>query len=337
MQTSINNQGEANYDQKIVLIADKLRAWQGPIVLISHVDPDGDALGSALALKRALDTLGKETYLPLEPPRYLKFLVDDGELVAPLGQLPPQSLLAVLDVELGPRATGAPLEGADLTVNIDHHGSNPRLGDLSCVQPSKAATAQMVKDVVDALEVTWTPAIATPCLTGIITDTGNFRYSNTDQSVLAAAGDLLALGADYAGLTDRLQWRHPKYFEMLGKVMSTVKFPFNGLAVTARMTLEMEAEVGETDDDSNDYVGLIRYAEGTKVAVFFKERAGHTKLSVRTRDGVSAQAICHALGGGGHINAAGAKLNGSLDEAYRKTLASVEAELKAKGFLGNSA
>ena len=329
----INNQGETNYDQKIALIADKLRDWQGPIVLISHVDPDGDALGSTLALKRALDTLAKEAILALEAPRYLAFLARDGELSAPLESLPSGSLLTVLDVELGPRATGAPLDGADFVINIDHHGSNPRLGDISCVQPSKAATAQMVKDLIDVLEVKWDPDIATPCLTGIITDTGNFRYSNTDQSVLAAAGELLAAGADYANLTDRLQWRHPKYFEMLGKVMNTVEFPFDGLAVMAYMTLEMEAAVGERDDDSNDYVGLIRYAEGTKVAVFVKEREGHVKLSVRTRDGVSAQSICHVLGGGGHVNAAGAKIEDSLEDARKKILAAVEAELKTKGFL----
>jgi len=334
MTTTINNQGEVNYDQKIKLIADKLHDWQGPIVLISHVDPDGDALGSTLALKRALDTLDKETVLALEAPRYLKFLTKDGELSKPLESLPTGSLLAVLDVELGPRATGAPLDSADFTVNIDHHGSNPRLGDLSCVQPSKAATAQMVKDLIDVLGVDWTPDIATPCLTGIITDTGNFRYSNTDQSVLATAGELLAAGADYANLTDRLQWRHPKYFEMLGKVMNTVEFPYDGLAVMAYMTLAMEAEVGETDDDSNDYVGLIRYAEGTKVAVFVKEREGHVKLSVRTRDGVSAQSICHELGGGGHVNAAGAKIEGSLEDARNKILAAVENELEAKGFWG---
>jgi len=334
MTTTINNQGEVNYDQKIKLIADKLHDWQGPIVLISHVDPDGDALGSTLALKRALDTLDKETVLALEAPRYLKFLTKDGELSKPLESLPTGSLLAVLDVEMGPRATGAPLDSADFTVNIDHHGSNPRLGDLSCVQPSKAATAQMVKDLIDVLGVDWTPDIATPCLTGIITDTGNFRYSNTDQSVLATAGELLAAGADYANLTDRLQWRHPKYFEMLGKVMNTVEFPYDGLAVMAYMTLAMEAEVGETDDDSNDYVGLIRYAEGTKVAVFVKEREGHVKLSVRTRDGVSAQSICHELGGGGHVNAAGAKIEGSLEDARNKILAAVENELEAKGFWG---
>ena len=334
LAATINNKGELDYTAKVALIAEKLRAWQGPVVLVSHVDPDGDALGSTLALKRALESLGKETVLPFEAPRFLAFLAHEGELSAPLDKLPENTLLAVLDVSDAARAVGAPLTGAAFTVNIDHHGTNDRFGDLSCVQPAKAATAQIVKDLVDAMNVAWTPDIATPCLTGIITDTGNFRYSNTNRSVLSDAGELLEVGVNYADLTDRLQWRDPKYFEMLGKVMATVKFPLNGLVATAVMTPQMEAEVGESDDDSNDYVGLIRYAEGTKVAIFFKVREDHVKLSVRARDGVSAQAICYALGGGGHVSAAGAKVEGTFPEVEHKTLQATAEELQRKGFLG---
>ena len=331
---AVNNRGEADYDKKVSQIAEKLRAWSGPIVLVAHVDPDGDALGSTLALKRALETLGKEVTLPIEAPRFLAFLAQEGELSEPLESLPENCLLGVLDVADEERAEGAPLTGAAFTVNIDHHGTNSRFGDLSCVEPAKAATAQIVKDVIDALGVTWTPEIATPCLTGIITDTGNFRYSNTNREVLSAAGELLDAGVDYASLTDRLQWRDPSYFTMLGKVMTTVEFPLNGLVAVAHVTPEIEAEVGDVDDDSNDYVGLIRYAEGSKVAIFLKAREDHTKLSVRTRDGVSAQAICIALGGGGHVNAAGAKVMAGLEETRKRVLAATREELQRKGFLG---
>lgn len=329
----LDNRGETNYQEKISQIAEKLTNWTGPIVLISHVDPDGDALGSTLTLKRALVALGKSTTLAMDVPQYLKFLTQENEISAPLEQLPDNCLLVVLDVEIGPRAVGTPLEGAAFTINIDHHGSNTRLGDLSCVQPSQAANTQIVKDLVDALKVTWTKEIATPCLTGIITDTGNFRYSNTNAAVLHYAAELMDKGVDYAFLADRLQWRSPSYFTMLGKVMSTVSFPFNGLAVMAHLTTQMEQEVPTADDDSNDYVGLIRYAEGTKLAIFLKGREDHTKVSIRSRDGVSAQAICHALGGGGHVAAAGAKLMVTLEEAQKLILAEVEKELKRHDLL----
>ncbi|MCA9838403.1 MAG: DHH family phosphoesterase [Trueperaceae bacterium] len=333
MTHKIDNSGEANYPEKLKEIAQKLLDWQGPIVIISHVDPDGDALGSCLALKRALDSLGKTTTFAMEIPGYLQFLLKENEAVPALETLPENSLLAVLDVDLGRRYVGAPIEGAAFTINIDHHGSNPRIGDLVCVEPGKAATAQMIKDLLEHLPISWTPDIATPCLTGILTDTGNFKYTNTNASVLKDAAELISHGVNYGFLTDRLQWREKTYFKMLGKVMSTVDFPLEGLVATAYLTAEMEAEVGPSDDDSNDYVGLIRYAEGTKVAIFFKARADHTKISVRTRDGVSAQAICHALGGGGHVAAAGAKLDLPLEETQKAVLAETKKELERHGLI----
>jgi phosphoesterase RecJ-like protein len=335
-QAAADNQGEQDYPAKIDAIARKLAAWQGPIVIVSHEDPDGDALGSALALKRALETLGKQVTLPLAPPRFLQFLADPGELSEPLATLPDTCLLIVVDVEVGARTTGAPLEGAAFTLNIDHHGTNPRRGDLVCVEPSRAATAHMVKDVIDALPLAWTPKIATPCLTGILTDTGNFRFSNTTPEVLAAAAELLGHGVAYAELTERLQLRHPDYFKMLGKVMATVEFPLEGRVAMARLTQAMRRELGESEDDSDDYVGLIRYAEGVKVAIFLKERGEkETKVSVRTREGVSAQTICLALGGGGHVAAAGATVYEDLETTRTLALEAARAELVRHGLFAS--
>jgi phosphoesterase RecJ-like protein len=331
-----NNRGETDYPACITRIAGVLEGWDGPIVIATHSDPDGDALGSALALKRALSKLGKETLLPLAPPHYLEFLAQSGELSEPLAALPPDALVAVLDVEVSARLAGVPVTGtavagAAFTVVVDHHGTNNRAGDLVCVEPSCAATAQMVKDIIDALPLSWTPELATPCLTGLLTDTGNFRFGNTSPEVLHAAGELIACGVAYAELTDRLQWRHPDYFRMLGKVMSTVTFPLGGLVALAELTQAMRAEVGPTDDDSNDYVGLIRYAEGSVVALFLREEPSdgqpRTKVSVRARSGVSAQAICMALGGGGHVAAAGAAITAELPQARALALEAVRAEL----------
>ena len=326
-QSIINNAGEADYTGKLNAIASKLTDWDGAIVIIAHVDPDGDALGSTLALKRALEALGKTAQLAMDVPAYLSFLVEEDEVAKTIEALPENTLLAVLDVNIGERSVGAPLNAA-FTVNIDHHGSNPRDGDLSCVEPGKAATALIIKDLIDVLGVAWTPELATPCLTGILTDTGNFRYSNTDKEVLNAAAFLIDQGVDYAYLTDRLQWRSPSYFKMLGEVMSTVEFPLGGKVALAYLTQNMEERAGKSEDDSNDYVGLIRYAENTKIAIFLKEREDATKLSVRTRDGVSAQNICRELGGGGHVAAAGAKVAGNVENAKKLVLTAAKNELE---------
>lgn len=332
MTSPADNRNDPDYDGKIRVIAERLAGWPGPIVLAAHVDPDGDALGSTLALKRALEALGKSTVLPLEPPPYLRFLVRDGELAAPLEALPDDALLAVLDVSDPTRTAGVPTEGAAFVVNIDHHGTNDRFGDLELVQPGAAATAQIVKDLIDALPVAWTPDLATPCLTGILTDTGTFRYANTDRAVLQTAGDLIAHGVDYSELTDRLQWRPASFYRMLGAVMDTLELPFDGRASIAAVSLATKERFGDAEDDSDDFVGLIRYVEGVQVAVLLKEKEDAVKISVRARAPVSAQAICVDLGGGGHVAAAGAKLVGAdLASARPRVLEAVGRELARHG------
>lgn len=322
-----DNRGDPAYRLVLAEMADRARAWPGPVVVTAHVDPDGDALGSCLTLARALRALGKRVTVPMRPPSYLAFLAQDGELAGPVEAFAPDTLLFVLDVgELG-RMAGAPTEGAAVMFNIDHHGTNTRFGDLAVVEPGKAATAILIKELVDSLGVPWSPTLATGCLAGILTDTGNFRFGNTDRDALTTAGHLIEAGVDYPALTDRLQWRSRGYFALLGRVMSTVAFDFDGAFVYAQLTNEMRSGSGEADDDSDDFVGVIRYAEGTKVAALLKERGEVVKVSVRTRAGASAQRICLALGGGGHVAAAGATVAGSMDEVKARVLEAVGAEL----------
>lgn len=325
------DQDDTPHHSTLSQMAERALAWPGPIVIAAHVDPDGDALGSSLALLRALRQLGKGAVVVMEPPHYLSFLVEEGELTGELATLEEGTLLFVLDSADRARVAGAPLAQAALVFNIDHHGTNDRFGDLAVVEPSMAACAMLVKELVDALGAEWTPEIATPCLTGILTDTGNFRFGNTDRTALSVAGELLDYGVDYAGLTDRLQWRQAGYFRLLGEVMRTVDFHLGGLLVTADVTDELRERAGASPEESDDFVGLIRYAEGTKVAALFKQREGVVKISVRTRDGVSAQRICLELGGGGHAAAAGAAVTGTLEEAKVLLLQATERELKQSG------
>lgn len=324
----MNNANEADYPGKLKAVADALVDWDGPVVLTAHVDPDGDALGSTLALKRALESVGKTALLPLEPPPFLAFLCEPGELSDPLDALPDGSMLAVLDVSDLSRMVGAPAEGAAFMLNIDHHGTNDRFGDLALVQPGAAATAQIVKDLIDVLGVVWSERIATPCLTGIMTDTGTFRYTNTTAEVLKAAGDLMAAGAKYTELSDRVQRRPASYFQMLGRVMETLEMHEDGAVSLAYVTQELRAAYGE-DDDSDDYVGVIRYIEGVEIAVLLKEKDDAVKISVRARPPYSAQNVAVELGGGGHVAAAGAKLDGlSLNEAKERVVAATQAEVR---------
>jgi len=323
---ALHNAPEPRYWEKVRTVAAILRELEGPIFIVSHVDPDGDAIGSSLGLFRALKALDKKVTWIADPPRFLRFLVREDEYSDPVDHLPEGATLVVLDSAEPSRVAGAPVGG--FVINIDHHGTNPRFGYLSLVDPSKAATAQIVKDLIDALGVSWTAEIATPVLTGLITDTGNFRFANTTPEVLHTAAELVGHGVKLAELTDRLQWRPVGYFKAMGAVLSTVGFHFGGLLVTAHMPPGISVE------DSDDFVGIIRYAEGSQIAVFLREREEGVKLSIRSRGGVSAQAVAVRLGGGGHVPAAGATLRGvTLEEAYRQVLATVEEELKRVGYI----
>lgn len=315
-------------DPHAVRVADALLAHEGPIVVLAHVDPDGDALGSVLTLARALRRAGRDARATMpDPPRFLRFLAEPGELHAPSDHLPDGALVAVVDTELK-RSIGAPLDGAARVVNVDHHGTNPGGADVLWVDPSFASATLMVAEVVDALGVAWDADLATPCLAGLLTDTGHLRFGNTDRRALEAAGRLIDAGVKFGELSDRLQWRHPAYYTMLAKVMDTVRFRLDGHVVLIDLTLAMRAAADADGDDSDDFVQQVRYAEGTRVAAILKEREGHVKVSVRSRAGVSAQRICVALGGGGHVAAAGATLQAAdLASAERLLLAAIEAEL----------
>ncbi len=296
-------------------VARRLRDWDGPIVILGHVDPDGDALGSVLTVARALRRLGKTVLAPLTPPRFLAFLARPSELCEPLTALPDAALVLMLDGDLG-RATGAPLEGARYTINLDHHPGNPGDADLSLVLPQLAATAVLVKHLVDALGLAWDEDLATPCLCGILTDTGTFRFANTDRHTLAVAGALLEAGVDYADLNDRLMWRHPSYFRRLAAVLATVRFELGGALVTIEQSLAIQAAFQDGDDDSDDFVSLVRYAEGTLVAAYLREIEGGVKVSLRSRAPFSARRVCTALGGGGHDVAAGATVPADREEEF---------------------
>lgn len=322
-----DNRGDDRYHDVLTEMAARTLAWEGPILIAAHVDPDGDALGSCLALARALRQLGKDATVVMEPPPYLAFLATEGELTGAKDELGPSTLVYALDAGESGRVWGVPLDEAAAVFNVDHHGTNDRFGALAVVEPSQAACAMLIKELVDELGAEWTVDIATPCLTGIITDTGNFRHGNTDREAFEAAGDLIDHGVEYAELTDRLQWRERSYFKLLGEVMRTVEFSLDDRLVTALVTEELRERAGGGDDDSDDFVGIIRYAQGALVAALIKERGGQVKVSVRTRGGVSAQRICLELGGGGHVAAAGATLDSTVDEALVALKAAAAREL----------
>ncbi len=307
-----------------------LQNHQGPIVVLAHENPDGDALGSVLGLSRALRAIGKSVIAPMEVPHYLRFVVEPGEIVAPLSEWPADTLVAVLDVDNNDPVRVA---GADLTTfsgpvaNVDHHGTNLRRADAGVVDPSRPAATMIVADVIDALGVPWTEAIATPLMLGLNTDTGNFAFESVTPETFECAARLRAHGARIGWLTEQLRQKPRSYFLLLQEVLGTLEFLWDGQVVLARVDDVMLARAGASWEDVESYVGLLRNAEGSRLAVMIKDFGDRVKVSLRSSGGVSAQNIAVALGGGGHVPAAGATLSESYSEARRKIDQAVAAEL----------
>lgn len=328
------NAVDPNYTQKLQTIAFKLKSWTGPIFIAAHEDPDGDAIGSVLGCSRALIKLGLDARAVATSPRYLEWLPKPGELLAPLEVLPDNALILSVDSAESYRTVGVPMNQAGIPIiNIDHHGSNPRFGEIALVSPDKAACALIVQDLVNALGVTWDKDIATPVLTGILTDTGNFRFSNTTAPVLHAAAELMNVGANITEINEWLAVNPRSYYKLQAEVLATIDYPLEGLLVTAYVNEAMLERVGATWEEVESMIASIRNAEGTQIACIMKDFGDRTKLSMRSRGQASAQNIAIACGGGGHVAAAGATLMLPFAEAKAKLLEEARKELERVGFL----
>ncbi len=328
----------APHTNDLQAVAQTLLNHTGPIVVLSHENPDGDALGSVLGLTRALRQLGREVIAPMQVPRFLAFMPQPGELGERLHDWPAGALAAVLDVDNNDHVRVA---GADLStftgpvVNVDHHGTNARRADALAVDPGQPAAAVMVADLIDLLRVEWNEQIATPLMLGLITDTGSFRFDSVTPQAFRAAAKLREAGARLGWISDRLGQNPVTYYTLLREVLGTLEFLHGGRVVLARVDEAMLERAGAAWEDVENYVGMLRNAEGSQLAVMVKDYGERVKLSLRSRAGVSAQNIAVALGGGGHVPAAGASLNQPWPAVAPQLDAAITAELTRVDQLSN--
>jgi bifunctional oligoribonuclease and PAP phosphatase NrnA len=326
------NSPEHDYAGKIRQIVTAISAHKGPIYIAAHVDPDGDAIGSVLGLSRGLKKLGFDARPVATSPRYLSFLPLENELLAHQTRLPEDALLLALDCGDAARVEGVPMDQAGIVIiNVDHHGSNPRYGQIALVEPGKAATAMIVKDVLEAMNLVWDESVATPVLTGIITDTGSFKFSNTDAGVLRDAASLVERGAKLAEINEQIATQPRNFFRLQAEVYATIAYPLGGQMVTAYVNNAMLEKIGASWEEVESLVSFIRNAEGVQLAALLKDYGDRTKVSLRSRGLVSAQNIALALGGGGHVAAAGASLTLPFDQALETLLEASRAEFERVG------
>lgn len=297
-------------------IVEELRAAD-KLLLTTHENPDGDALGSLLAMHWTLEALGKDSLMYMSPDEFplsheYRHMTFDGLLGAPPDDLD-ERLVVFLDCGNIDRMPVDFLQDDGIRIlNIDHHHDNTMFGTVNLVVPEASCTAEIVFDLANQLGAEISAETASALYIGLVTDTGRFMYENASAAAHRMAADLIEAGVDthlvYRRLFEDLPFRR---LELLSRALLTVASYDSGAITLAMLTRRDFEETGALETDSEGIVDHLRAVEGTKVAVLVREllsdeRRGSRKVSLRATDGsVDVSVIARSLGGGGHRQAAG--------------------------------
>ena len=303
------------------------------IVLACHVNPDGDALGSLLGLALALIPLGKDLVCLSQDgvPEILRFL-PGAEMIVKTTDVAAFDLALVVDSGELARVgeTVKPLIArARRVVDIDHHVTAGAFGDIRVLDASAASTAEIVYALLQTLGTPITPDIATCLFTGIITDTGSFRFQNVTPNTLRVAAKLLEAGAPPAHISENVfENRTFAATRLLGAALAALSQTPDGLVVWTRITAKDFRTLGATDQDTEGIVSYVRGVRGAEVGILFREmEGGPIRVSLRARESVNVAEIAARFGGGGHRMASGCTLNVPLAEAEQAVVRAVQEAL----------
>ena len=295
--------------------------------VMSHVRPDGDALGSQLALALSLQQLGKEVRVWNEEGMLEKYsFLPRAELVTKPPSIPEDFDCAIaLDTAIQSRlgTALAAVRSAKIWINIDHHLSNPGYGDVVDVDPDAPATAEIIFRLIKSQNLPFNRDIAENLYAAISTDTGSFQYPKTSARTFEIAAELIRAGLDVGRLNQQLYENYPRRrLELLRELLRTMRFEHRGRVASVSLSLKTAAELGVLPEDNEGLIDHLRAIRGVIVAVFFEElNDGKVRVSMRSKDdAVDVCAICQKFGGGGHTLAAGARVRGTLAEVEEKVL-----------------
>lgn len=287
---------------------------ESSFLIAVHIDPDGDAIGSALALAAALESLKKKTFLycrdPIPEfhhalPGWRKF---SSRLQSGLRKDP---VLILLDCN-SPERAGLGDRRFRMSVVIDHHETESGFGTVRWIVPGAAATGMMIFSLLRPLGVAITRPMAVTLYTAIAVDTGTFRYSNTSAEVLRASAELIAAGAEPDVISEHLYetWEERR-FRLLVEVLNTLTIT-DRVAMTA-VTLEMFERTGAKAEDTENFSNFPRMIGSVDISTLFRETArGMWKVSLRSKGTANVARVAEQFGGGGHRNAAGCRIRGDL-------------------------
>lgn len=302
------------------------------IVLLTHENPDGDAIGSILAMYQGLIKMGKtnvDVVVP-EVPKIYSFL-PCADLIVSEGKDKPYDLAISVDVaSIKMLNTGIKyFEEAKSKVVIDHHGSNTMYGDLNYVNPDSPACTQILITIFEYFGIEIDKQIGTCILTGIITDTGGFAYQNTSPETFEFAAKLLKKGVNVSSIYKiAMNTKTRANFELRRRALDRMEFLEDSKIAFTYITKQ---DIEETNAIIGDYEGIVeegRAIEGVEVSVFLRETDKGFKASLRSNEYVNVSDVCLMFGGGGHIFAAGALMTMSLEQAKEKMVNQIKSQLK---------
>lgn len=307
-------------------------------LVVSHVSPEGDAVGSLLGVYHILKNMGKDVvpFLQDMVPRDVEFLPGAKDIKHTLENEEPFDVTFAVDCGEKHRFGDKFMDFGEhgLVLNIDHHITNTNFGDVNVVFGNASSTGEVLYDIFTYCDFSIDEDIATCLYTAIITDTGNFNYESASAKAHMNAGELVSLGAKPQIISQNLYERFPEAkFHLMSRVLSTLTLiegnPFNKRVAMLNMTLKMLEETGADKSLSDGFVNYARSIEGVEASFLMSEANGNLyKISFRSKGKINVAQIAQSLGGGGHRNASGATVEGSFTQVKEKILKAIEEGLK---------
>ena len=300
------------------------------IVILTHESPDGDAVGSSLAMKLALEKIGKKPDVIIHSyAEVFKFLPGTQD-IKETSEITNYDLAIALDCATLKRLKeGQYFENAKQTIVIDHHGSNNMFGDFNFVNPVSPACCEILAGVFEYYNINIDKEIGSCLITGIITDTGGFQYASTTAETFEFAAELLRKGVNVSDIFQRvMRTVSMAHFELTKRVMDRMEILENGKVA---FTYINNADVDEVDAKEGDDEGLVELGRdivGVEVSILLKQKEDGYKVSLRSTSYVNVSDVCLMFGGGGHPRAAGAFIKGTTEEVKQKLLKEIEKVLE---------
>ncbi len=308
--------------------------------LTTHLNPDGDAVGSILAFKSILGKIGHDPVLYMKDPvpENFNFLPGSEKIIHEVNGISGRTFdLAIVVDSTDWMRTGGPFEpeiSFKRVVNIDHHKSNINFGDINLVDTEASATSEIIYDLLDVMGLPLSLDVATCIYTGIMTDTGCFTYSNTNARAFEISEKLVRAGVAPDMVAEEVNENYSVSRLLLLKMaLETLEFNADKRIGAITISQEMFNKTKSGPHIIEGFIDYPRFVSGVKVALLFRELPGGGvyKVSFRSRNPLDVAKIAGTFGGGGHMNASGCTIEGSLPDVKAEVFRVVEAELKKDG------